>query len=344
MARRLTDLIVVGICLAAVATVALAQTDDEQLQQLQAENASLREELRIAAEENAALQAQVTALGRELADARADYIDVADSLWDVDVLLTKCEEELSSLRQQVAEDQGTPPLESSEEDMDAGTDEAVHRSLQKDIGALELDEIELVFVLEYVRDVADMNMHVRWYALEAVGISRDTLVNVQLREVTWERALRVILEDAGSGKKAAIGDHALSYEVEGGVLTISTGDDLRNAKCVPVIADGDDDSQAHRAVLERLERIETPEFYAMTFEDVLDYLQAVGEINIHTRWDVLRTVGIDKTTEVNLADMEATIGKFLRIILEDLGQGSPLCYIIDEGVITISTSEDLQDD
>ena len=42
MARRLTALLVVGICLAGAATAALAQTDDEQLQQLQAENASLK--------------------------------------------------------------------------------------------------------------------------------------------------------------------------------------------------------------------------------------------------------------------------------------------------------------
>ncbi|MFA7235728.1 MAG: nucleotide-binding protein [Phycisphaeraceae bacterium] len=75
---------------------------------------------------------------------------------------------------------------------------------------------ELANVIHYLRLITGTNFVVQWRSLEAAGISRETPITMQLDNVTAERALRLILDDAG-------GDLVkLSYTIEEGVVIIAT--------------------------------------------------------------------------------------------------------------------------
>ncbi|MCK4275633.1 MAG: hypothetical protein KAX78_03910 [Phycisphaerae bacterium] len=79
----------------------------------------------------------------------------------------------------------------------------------------------------------------------------------------------------------------------------------------------------------------------MSLENVIRFLREYSGLSIHVKWAVLQTVGIEKDTTVTVYLTNVTFGKALRTILDDVGGVNPLGYIVDGGVITISTRDDL---
>lgn len=79
---------------------------------------------------------------------------------------------------------------------------------------------QLANVMEYLRNVTGANFVVQWRALEAAGITKETPITMQLNNVAAERALRLILDEAG-------GDLVkLSYSVDEGVVVVATAEFL----------------------------------------------------------------------------------------------------------------------
>jgi len=113
---------------------------------------------------------------------------------------------------------GTGAVWAVEEDNFAATQE-LEQKLTAVLPKLQFPGIGFGDVLQFFREVSKMNIHPRWEALRAANIDAKTQVNVMLTEVTVAKALRVILDDVG-------GVNPLDYVVSGGVLTISTRDDL----------------------------------------------------------------------------------------------------------------------
>ncbi len=99
------------------------------------------------------------------------------------------------------------------------TDRLVRQKLGVRVPKLDFNEIKFENVVEFLRDISGLSLHVKWNALQAAGIDKTTPVTVQLRDVTFEKALRVILDDVG-------GVNPLSYILDDGVITISTKEDL----------------------------------------------------------------------------------------------------------------------
>jgi Flp pilus assembly secretin CpaC len=94
------------------------------------------------------------------------------------------------------------------------------------------------------------------------------------------------------------------------------------------------------AQLER--RLPEVRLEASAFADVIDFLRDVSGTNIFVNWRALEGVGIDRTTPVTARLRDVRFSKVLRTILDDVGAGGVrLGYTIDDGVITISTEEDL---
>ncbi len=96
---------------------------------------------------------------------------------------------------------------------------AVRRKLMETQRKLEFTGVPFEQVVEFMRDISGVSIHVKWTALEQAGVNRDTPVNVKLTDVTIEKALRTILDDVG-------GITPLDYVIDEGVITISTRDDL----------------------------------------------------------------------------------------------------------------------
>lgn len=102
-------------------------------------------------------------------------------------------------------------------------------------------------------------------------------------------------------------------------------------------------SQEDQQVAGALER-KLPEINLnnVAFSDVVDFLRDVGQTNIFVNWRALEGAGIAKDTQVTARLRDVKFNKVLTTILNEVGGGTVrLGYTIDEGVITISTEEDL---
>lgn len=101
-------------------------------------------------------------------------------------------------------------------------DRLAREKLAEVLGDLNFQNTTLENVISQLRAINDLNIQVNWNALEFAGIDRDTEITLQLKGITLEKALRVILDDA----QALVGI-PLSYVLDQGVLTVSTDDDLQ---------------------------------------------------------------------------------------------------------------------
>jgi general secretion pathway protein D len=100
-----------------------------------------------------------------------------------------------------------------------------------------------------------------------------------------------------------------------------------------------EDAQVQAQLEKRLPELR---FDQVAFSDVVDFLRDVTGANLFVNWRALEGAGIDKNAPVTARLRDVKFSKALTTILEDVGGGTvKLAYTIDEGVITISTEEDL---
>lgn len=97
---------------------------------------------------------------------------------------------------------------------------AAEAKLESKLPPIKFDAVGFNDVIDFLRDVNGANIFVNWKALEAAGIDRQAPVTVNLNNVKFGKALRIIL-DALSGEKAK-----LAFKVDSGVIEISTTGDL----------------------------------------------------------------------------------------------------------------------
>ena len=103
------------------------------------------------------------------------------------------------------------------------------------------------------------------------------------------------------------------------------------------------ESAENRQVRKKLRKV-VPEikFDATPFEDVIAQLRALTGLNIVPNWSALEAAAIEKDAEVSLHLNNVKIEKALNLILDEVGAGEvDLAYEINDGVIQISTKEDL---
>src|SRR5439155_3600438 len=101
--------------------------------------------------------------------------------------------------------------------------------------------------------------------------------------------------------------------------------------------------QATQAQLDR--KLPELKFDAIPFADVIDFLRDVTGANIEVRWRTLEAAGIDRNTPVTIRLRDVRFSKALSSILGDVGGGTvKIGYTVGEGVITISTEEELSKD
>ncbi len=97
---------------------------------------------------------------------------------------------------------------------------------------------------------------------------------------------------------------------------------------------------ATQAILDR--KLPEVRFDAVGFSDVVDFLRDVTGANIIVKTKALETAGIDKNTPVTIRLHDLKFSTVLRQILDDVGGGTvKLDYTVDDGVINISTADDL---
>ena len=83
-------------------------------------------------------------------------------------------------------------------------------------------------------------------------------------------------------------------------------------------------------------------FDAVPFSDAVDHLRDISGANLFINWRALKNAGVDKTAPVTVRIHNIRFAKALAVVLDSLSGGTvPLGYTVDDGVITVSTGEDL---
>jgi len=98
--------------------------------------------------------------------------------------------------------------------------QSIQANLNRKIPELSFDEVGFGEVVDFLRGASGANLFVDWKSLEAAGISRNTPVSARMRNISFSKALSVILDAASGGNKK------LGFRVEDGVITITTADEL----------------------------------------------------------------------------------------------------------------------
>ncbi|MGN6367331.1 MAG: hypothetical protein ACTHN5_03630 [Phycisphaerae bacterium] len=102
------------------------------------------------------------------------------------------------------------------------------------------------------------------------------------------------------------------------------------------------ESAATRLVRQRLaENIKELVADGQGLEKILNFIRDNTGINMDVRWPVLLNAGIDKNTPVTVNLHDVPISKALSTILASVGGTTPLDYTVEDGVVTISTHDDL---
>ncbi|MCK4626771.1 MAG: STN domain-containing protein [Phycisphaerae bacterium] len=101
-------------------------------------------------------------------------------------------------------------------------------------------------------------------------------------------------------------------------------------------------SPADEAVEARMnEIVPKVQFSGTPFKDVVQSLRKTGKVSIHVKWCALEIIGVKRTSTVSVDLTNVTFAKALQIILDNVSGVTPMGYLIDKGVITISHCDDL---
>ncbi|MEE8169064.1 MAG: hypothetical protein V3T70_00820 [Phycisphaerae bacterium] len=134
--------------------------------------------------------------------------DESASPWHQDLLYPTTWREISAKRRGASEE---------------GEDERtlrVRRKLQETVPEVSFSEVTFEEVIEFVRDVTGLNIIANWPALEALAIDPDIEVSLEMKEISVEKLLSQVLDQVGAGEVE------LGYEIDEGVVTISSREDL----------------------------------------------------------------------------------------------------------------------
>src|SRR5207245_8575676 len=115
--------------------------------------------------------------------------------------------------------------------------------------------------------------------------------------------------------------------------------DLRDREVMSERRGGGEDLQA-QALLDR--RLPELRFDQAPLADVIDFMRDVTGANLAVNWRTMEAAGIDRKTPVSARLHDVRFAKALAAILADAGASAvKLGYTIDEGVITISTADEI---
>lgn len=187
---------------------------------------------------------------------------------------------------------------------------------------------------------------------EAVQVLDQVLVAAPRHETA--RRMRETLDDQAMNRRdqQAVRDRWTEGQdvlVQNDEAGIPYQQDLRYPKNWPEISArrvGTTDVTESRENVQARRRLDkvAPEirFDALPFEDVINRLRALTGLNIVANWSALESSAVERDAEVSLRLDGVKFEKALELILDEVGGGEvDLGYDIDDGVIQISTREDL---
>ncbi len=90
-------------------------------------------------------------------------------------------------------------------------------------GEISFDQTALRDVIQFLRDLSGLNIHVNWRSLEVTGVTQDTPVTLKARGLSLRRLLDLITGYLSAGRDRF---SSVYWIVDEGVVHIATGDAL----------------------------------------------------------------------------------------------------------------------
>lgn len=87
------------------------------------------------------------------------------------------------------------------------------------INEINVDAVPLSKVMDFLRNISGVNLVVNWKSLEGAGVTRDTPITLQVRDLPLRKMLQLVLNQASPNAP-------LAYTVEGNVIQITTQDEI----------------------------------------------------------------------------------------------------------------------
>lgn len=94
------------------------------------------------------------------------------------------------------------------------------RILNQRIPDVRFQDTPFEQVMEWLADLTQLNISVRWQTLQDAGVERDTPISIQARNLRLTQVLWLIMNDAG-GSEVKLG-----YRASGNLMVLSTAADL----------------------------------------------------------------------------------------------------------------------
>ena len=94
------------------------------------------------------------------------------------------------------------------------------RLLNKRLPEIRFDAVPFETVMQYIQELTEINLSVRWEKLENAGVERDAPITIQARNLRLRQVLFMIMNAATDS------DLTLAYRMSGNLLVVSTEEDL----------------------------------------------------------------------------------------------------------------------
>jgi hypothetical protein len=100
-------------------------------------------------------------------------------------------------------------------------------------------------------------------------------------------------------------------------------------------------SQTSAGVVSRQLSTNIPElrFQGVTFGDAIDFIRDVSGANITVNWKAIESTGVTRDSQVNLHLTAIKLRKALEMLLTEVAGGDSVTYVVDQGVIEVTSRE-----
>jgi hypothetical protein len=99
---------------------------------------------------------------------------------------------------------------------DIAADKSTVARLGRQIPSARLQDFSLSDAFDYIRDLTDLTINVNWDALQGAAVSKETRIDISLKNVNVGGIVEAILAEAQNGRQV------VDYEIQHGALTIDT--------------------------------------------------------------------------------------------------------------------------
>ena len=215
-------------------------------------------------------------------------------------------------------------------------DKTVVAKLKKKPPSLDFGHVPLELLIQFIREVCGVSVHVNWRALADKGVDKTTEMT-HMSDESIARALDTVLFSAGGPD--------VSWFVEGKVIYITTTPGVRRLlenPVRPITSKGDKAPKATEAILARCkQKLPQVEFVEAPIGQCVEFIREVADVSIYVRWDALKAAEVDPETPCNVHVKDIPVMRVLAMMFDDVAGWRRCAYMVCGGTVIVTTSGDL---